>query len=113
MIVYGGLTVLGIVIFNALMTKQKAGLALPDLLKQLDEIHSRLLDYVRGLPEEQFTRETRFRRRLRLDTYSHYPKHANAMQKWRQERFSQQLASTLVARIKRKNGLPTVTRITT
>jgi len=46
MIVCGGLTVLGIVIFNALMTKQKAGLALPDLLKQLDEIHSRLLDYV-------------------------------------------------------------------
>jgi len=79
----------GIDAFNALMTKQKAGLALPDVRKQLDEIHNRLLDYVRGVPEEQFTRETRFRRRLRLDTYSHYPNHANAIQKWRQGRSSQ------------------------
>jgi len=79
----------GIDAFNALMTKQKAGLALSDVLKQQEEIHSRLLDYVRRAPEEQFTRETRFRRRLRLDTYSHYPKHANAIQKWRERRWSQ------------------------
>ena len=76
----------GIDAFNALMTKQKAGLALSDVLKQHEEIHSRLLDYVRRAPEEQFTRETRFRRRLRLDTYSHYPKHTNAIQKWRDRR---------------------------
>src|SRR5215467_13468594 len=74
--------------FNAIMTKHKAGLALSDVLQQLDEIHSRLLDYVQRAPEEQFTRETRFRRRLRLDTYSHYPKHANAIQKWREGRSS-------------------------
>ena len=79
----------GIDAFNALMTKQKAGLALSDVRKELDEIHNRLLDYVRGAPEEQFTRETRFRRRLRLDTYSHYPKHASAIQKWRRGRSSQ------------------------
>jgi len=79
----------GIDAFNALMTKQKAGLALSDVRKQLDEIHNRLLDYVGGVPEEQFTRETRFRRRLRLDTYSHYPIHANAIQKWRRGRSSQ------------------------
>src|SRR5262245_22780880 len=36
----------GIDAFNGLMTRQKAGLALSDALKQLDEIHSRLLDYV-------------------------------------------------------------------
>ena len=30
------------------------------------------------------TRETRFRRRLRLDTYSHYPKHARAIREWRE-----------------------------
>ncbi len=78
----------GIDAFNALMTGHKAGLALSDVLKQLDDIHSRLVDYVRQAPEEQFTRETRFRRRLRLDTYSHYPKHGNAIQKWRKRRLS-------------------------
>jgi hypothetical protein len=30
-----------------------------------------------------FTRETRFRRRLRLDTYGHYPTHARAIRAWR------------------------------
>jgi len=79
----------GIDAFNALMTKQKAGLTLSDVLNQMDEIHARLIDYVRGAPEEQFTRETRFRRRLRLDTYSHYPIHSNAIQKWRRGRSSQ------------------------
>jgi len=79
----------GIDAFNALMTKQKAGLALSDVLNQLDEIHGRLLDYVRQAPEEQFTVETRFRRRLRLDTYSHYPKHAKAIRNWRQQRFAE------------------------
>lgn len=76
----------GIDAFNALMTQQKAGLALSEVLKQLDETHLRLLDYIRRLPEEQFVRETRFRRRLRLDTYSHYPKHAKAIRKWRETR---------------------------
>jgi len=79
----------GIDAFNALMTKQKAGLTLSDVLNQMDEIHARLIDYVRGAPEEQFTRETRFRRRLRLDTYSHYPNHAKAIQKWRRGRSAQ------------------------
>lgn|SRR5262249_32939886 len=79
----------GIDAFNALMTKQKAGLSLSDVLNQLDEIHGRLLDYVRQAPEEQFTVETRFRRRLRLDTYSHYPKHAKAIRNWRQQRFAE------------------------
>src|ERR671934_457384 len=70
--------------FNAQMTAQKRGLSLSDVLRQLDETHRRLIDYVQSVPEEQFTRETRFRRRLRLDTYSHYPKHAAAIRKWRE-----------------------------
>src|SRR5262245_12354143 len=77
----------GIDAFNALMTQKKADLALSDVLGQLDESHSRLLDYVGRAPEEQFTQETRFRRRLRLDTYSHYPKHAKAIRKWREGKF--------------------------
>ena len=70
--------------FNAQMTAQKRGLSLSDVLRQLDETHRRLIDYVQSVPEEQFTRETRFRRRLRLDTYSHYPKHAKAIREWRE-----------------------------
>src|SRR6266704_2872134 len=59
-------------------------LAHADVLRQLDETHRRLIDYIRGVPEEYFTQETRFRHRLRLDTYSHYPKHAKAIREWRE-----------------------------
>jgi hypothetical protein len=74
----------GIDAFNAQMTEQKRGLSLSDVLRQLEETHRRLIDYVQTAPEEQLTRETRFRRRLRLDTYSHYPKHARAIRAWRE-----------------------------
>ena len=74
----------GIDAFNAQMTEQKRGLALSDVLRQLDETHRRLIDYIRSVPEEHFTQETRFRHRLRLDTYSHYPKHAKAIREWRE-----------------------------
>ena len=76
---YGGINA-----FNAQMTQQKRGLSLSDVLKQLDETHRRLIEYIHQAPEEQFTSETRFRRRLRLDTYSHYPKHAKAIRQWRE-----------------------------
>jgi hypothetical protein len=76
---YGGINA-----FNAQMTDQQRGLSLSDVLRQLDETHRRLIDYVQSVPEEEFTRETRFRRRLRLDTYSHYPKHAKAIRGWRE-----------------------------
>jgi hypothetical protein len=74
----------GIDAFNAQMAEQKRGLALSDVQRQLDDTHRRLLDYIRSVPEEHFTRETRFRRRLRLDTYSHYPQHAKAIRQWRE-----------------------------
>jgi hypothetical protein len=76
---YGGLDA-----FNAQMTEQKRGLALSDVLRQLDETHHWLINYLQSVPEEHFTRETRFRHRLRLDTYSHYPLHARAIQQWRE-----------------------------
>src|SRR5436305_7853973 len=74
----------GIDAFNAQMTEQKRRLALSDVLRQLDETHRRLIDYIRSVPEEHYTRETRFRHRLRLDTYSHYPQHAKAIREWRE-----------------------------
>jgi hypothetical protein len=73
----------GIHAFNALMTEQWRTLSLADVLRQHAGVHARLVEYVRGAPRELFTRETRFRRRLRLDTYSHYPLHAKAIREWR------------------------------
>lgn len=74
----------GIDAFNALMTEERRDLSLAEVLRQHAEVHERLVDYVRGAPEELFARETRFRRRLRLDAYSHYPIHARAIREWRQ-----------------------------
>ena len=75
----------GIDAFNARMTEQKADLSLAAVRRQLDETHRRLIDFVRKAPEDQLSRETRFRRRLRLDTYSHYPQHAEAIRQWRRK----------------------------
>ncbi len=80
-VTYGGINA-----FNAQRTEQKRGLSLSEVLRQRDEIHRRLIDFIQQVPEEQFVRETRFRRRLRLDTYGHYAKHAEAVRKWREGR---------------------------
>ena len=74
----------GIDAFNAQMAEQKRGLSLSGVQRQLNETHRRLLDYLQSVPEEHIARETRFRRRLRLDTYSHYPEHARAIREWRE-----------------------------
>ena len=77
-VMYGGIDA-----FNALRTEQRRSLSLDEVLRQHDDVHTRLLEYVREAPEELFARETRFRRRLKLDTYSHYPIHAKAIREWR------------------------------
>jgi uncharacterized protein (TIGR03083 family) len=76
----------GIDAFNDRMTEQKRALSLSDVRRQLDEVHGRLIDFIQSAPGDQFGRETRARRRLRLDTYSHYPIHAGAIREWRQQR---------------------------
>jgi hypothetical protein len=75
----------GIDAFNAQMSRQKRSLSLDEVLRQFDEVHGQLIDRVQSAPEDLFTRETRFRRRLRLDTYSHYPIHARAIREWRRQ----------------------------
>ena len=75
----------GIDAFNARMTEQKARLSLATVRRQLDETHRRLIDFIQRAPEDQLSRESRFRRRLRLDAYGHYPLHAEAIRRWRQE----------------------------
>ena len=73
----------GIDAFNAMMTTQKRGLSLADVREKMHEVHARLIEFLQGVPEAQFVRETRFRRRLRLDTYRHYLEHARAIGQWR------------------------------
>ena len=76
---YGGLDA-----FNALMTEKKRSLSLSDILKQFKATHQQLIVYTNAAPEEMFSTETRFRRRLRLDTYSHYPVHTKSIMAWRE-----------------------------
>jgi hypothetical protein len=74
----------GIDAFNARMTEQKRSLAVAAVRRQLDETHRQLIDFIRSVPEDQLAGESRFRRRLRLDTYSHYPIHTEAIRDWRE-----------------------------
>jgi hypothetical protein len=73
----------GIDAFNDLRTEQKRPLSLSEVVTQLDDIHAQLTGYIHTASEEQFTRETPFRHRLRLDTYSHYPIHTKMISDWR------------------------------
>jgi hypothetical protein len=73
----------GIDAFNALMAERKRDLPLADVRRGLDEAHRRLVELIRAAPEDQLTGDTRFRRRLRLDTYGHYRLHARWIREWR------------------------------
>lgn len=54
------------------------------LLQTLDAAWTALGDAYAGLPEGSFGSQTRARRRLRLDTYGHYPEHTAAIRAWRE-----------------------------
>lgn len=80
-ITYGGIDT-----FNAIMTEKRKGLSLAEVLRRRDEVHCRLIALVESTPIEQMAGDTRFRHRLRLDSYGHYPKHARAIRTWREQR---------------------------
>jgi len=75
----------GIDSFNALKTEQKKNLPLAQILEEMHDVHRRLIAYLESVPLGQFQEETRFRHRLRLDTYSHYPIHAKSIWRWREK----------------------------
>jgi hypothetical protein len=77
-LLYGGIDA-----FNSRMTEQRRRLTLSEVRKQLEETHLKLIEYLQSVPEELFKSETSFRRRLRLDTYSHYPIHTRDIYEWR------------------------------
>jgi hypothetical protein len=76
----------GIDAFNAQTTERKRGLSIQDVLRDLGDTHRRLVDLVQRAPTALLEGSTRFRRRLRLDTYGHYPQHAQAIRRWREQR---------------------------
>jgi hypothetical protein len=77
-VTYGGIDA-----FNACMTDHKRGLTLSEVLAQQEGVHQRLIALIEGLPADQLGAKARVRRRLRLDTYGHYPIHASAIRRWR------------------------------
>ena len=79
-VIYGGIDA-----FNALMAERTRSLSLAEVFAQADETHGRLLALVQNAPDDQIATETRFRRRLRLDTYGHYPIHTELIRRWRAE----------------------------
>ena len=80
-VVYGGIDA-----FNSLMTTKKAALSLAEVLEQQRRVHRRIIKAVEEAPEDALLPDARFRRRLRLDTYGHYPTHTTAIRRWRDTR---------------------------
>jgi hypothetical protein len=76
----------GIDAFNAATLAKRRDLSLFEVLRRRDETHGRLIAFLRRVPEEHFHGETRFRRRLRLDTYGHYSRHTAAIMRWRSQK---------------------------
>jgi hypothetical protein len=80
-VTYGGIDA-----FNALMTARKKDLSLTELLRQQAAVHRQVIRIIERAPDDQLGSESRFRRRLRADTYGHYPRHAAAIRRWRDSR---------------------------
>lgn len=80
-VMYGGIDP-----FNAMMAKKKRGLSLRQVFREQEVTHHRLMEFLQGVPVDQFSGETRFRRRLRLDTYGHYRIHGHEIRQWREAR---------------------------
>lgn len=76
----------GIDAFNARTMAERARLSLPEVVSQSEQTHARLMAFLETVDEAHLTRETRFRRRLRWDTYGHYALHVAAINAWRASR---------------------------
>jgi len=78
-VLYGGIDA-----FNALMTDKWRVFSLKTVVTQAKDTHYKLITYLWGVPDIYFETDTKFRRRLRLDTYGHYPIHTQAILAWRE-----------------------------
>jgi hypothetical protein len=73
----------GIDAFNAQMTEKKRDLSLDQVRQEFESTHARLIDYILSVAPEDILAEPRFRRRLKLDTFGHYPIHTADILSWR------------------------------
>ena len=80
-VTYGGIDA-----FNALMGAKKRDLPLGEVFRQQADVHRRVLALIERTPEVELASGTRFRNRLRLDTYGHYVGHTEAILRWRRQR---------------------------
>ena len=74
----------GIDAFNARSTEAGRRRPLDEVLRRQAETHARLVEFIRAQPPGTFGGDSRARRRLRLDTYGHYPEHTAAIREWRE-----------------------------
>ncbi len=74
----------GIDSFNAIMTERTALRSLDEVRAAFHETHARLERYLKGLPPDAWVVNPRFRRRLKLDTFGHYPIHTAEIIAWRE-----------------------------
>jgi hypothetical protein len=77
-VTYGGIDA-----FNALMSAKKKDLPLAEVFRQQAAVHRRVVALIERTPEKELASGTRFRNRLRLDTYGHYAGHTAAILRWR------------------------------
>lgn len=80
-VTYGGIDA-----FNALMSARKKDVPLDEVKRQQAAAHRRVLALIERTPEKELASGTRFRNRLRLDTYGHYAGHTAAILRWRNRR---------------------------
>ena len=67
--------------FNDRTVEGKRSLTLDSVTRDLDETHTKLLEFLAKLPDSAFHQE-RVDWRLRLDTYEHYREHAKTLRDW-------------------------------
>ena len=72
--------------FNALMTAKKRHLPLDEIQQEFESTHTELVDYILNQPPEKIFAQPLFRRRLKLDTFGHYPIHKADISTWRAQK---------------------------
>ena len=75
----------GIDAFNAMALENRRHMSLSEVREALIATHKSLIDFLSTVPESAYVTESRFRRKLRLDTYHHYREHAGQIEAWRRD----------------------------
>ena len=67
--------------FNGSFVEARTRFELLKVAMDLEETHTRLIEFMMALPVKAFQQED-ISRRIRLDTYEHYKKHAETLSDW-------------------------------